>query len=165
MDPPDLEYNTMVRFSKFIKLPSNATEWTHANEGKQRMNITYHASEETLTILYDQDLSIDLSWKVVEVGIEKEEQEDIPENLQSDLNNMTGAEKRNETQMISVNWLKIKLDFTLPKVVSSRVRDSIKIEVLQDMFDEETFFYSESQALFVNQNPQDYTVRHRIQPL
>lgn len=81
VDPPDPEYNVIVRFSKYIKLPSNVTEWNHLNEGNDRLNITYITCEETQTVLYDQDLTIDLAWKVVDIGLEKiSDEENLPEN-------------------------------------------------------------------------------------
>ena len=132
VDQPDPEYNVIVRFSKYIKLPHNITEWNHLNEGNDRLNITYITCEETQTVLYDQDLSIDLAWKVVDIGLEElQGDEDLPENSSNNVpipQNAESTESTNSTQMLSVNWIKLKLDFTRPKIVSRTARDTIKIE-------------------------------------
>jgi len=47
VDAPDDQGRMTLRFSKFIKLPSNATEWTSGNEGADRISIEFIASETT----------------------------------------------------------------------------------------------------------------------
>ena len=77
VDEPDaLYYQFYVRFSQPIQLPKNATEWDINNEGSKRMNITYVASEETLTLLYDQDLDMNFSWNVIETGTNEVDDEE-----------------------------------------------------------------------------------------
>ena len=39
--------------------------------------------------------------------------------------------------MIDVNYFIVKLDFTLPEIVSRQAEDSLSIEVQRDMFNEE----------------------------
>ena len=53
IQPPDYEGKFDVKFDKFIRLPSNFTDWNNDNEGAERIKIDYEPTEETLTFMYD----------------------------------------------------------------------------------------------------------------
>ena len=50
---------------------------------------------------------------------------------------MTREELAGRQGMIDVNYFIVKLDFTLPEIVSQQAEDSLSIEVQRDMFHEE----------------------------
>ena len=60
-----------LSFSKYIKLPGNLTKWTSENEGANRIEIEMVQSESTKWMLDDQDLSLEMSWKVDSVNIKE----------------------------------------------------------------------------------------------
>ena len=66
IDPPDRLRIFTIRFSEKIYMISNCTEWSQQNEGVDKLLIEYYPSEETLTILYDEDIEQYLTnWMVV----------------------------------------------------------------------------------------------------
>ena len=54
-------------FTRQVALISNMTDWTDKNEGAENIKIQLDLSEETRNKLEDQDLEIDLSWRVVSI--------------------------------------------------------------------------------------------------
>ena len=42
-----------MRFSNYIKLPSDAMEWSSENEGSKRIHINFEATDATETLIYD----------------------------------------------------------------------------------------------------------------
>jgi len=62
VEAPDSEGNFIVRFSKEISLPTNCSQWSDLNEGKDRLKVRYDPTEETQTLLYEQDLKVEMHW-------------------------------------------------------------------------------------------------------
>jgi len=56
--PAKEDNNFQIHFSREVVLPTDCSQWSNNNEGKDRLKVVYLPSEETQTILYDQDLEI-----------------------------------------------------------------------------------------------------------
>ena len=61
---PDSEGKLKVVFSKPIKLPNDCTEWNKSNEGTTRISIELMMSTTTEDVLYDEELSLAMTWYV-----------------------------------------------------------------------------------------------------
>ena len=79
--------------SKGIRLPTNSSQWTNLNEGSQKFNINFTATEETNTLLYDKDLKIEMGWKVSKINILK--------RLSTDTNRLLSATDQTETGFLT----------------------------------------------------------------
>ena len=67
--PPDRSGTLTINFSPSLKLPLSCTRWSSDNEGLDRLSIEYKPSDETQTLIYDQDLIIGLDWQVEDANI------------------------------------------------------------------------------------------------
>lgn len=65
---PDSQGFFDITFSEKIRMPTNFTDWDWVNEGTQKLLIEYLPSETTQTFIYDQDLQVNLEWRVVDVN-------------------------------------------------------------------------------------------------
>ena len=106
------------------------------------LKIKYEPSEETQTIIYDQDLSIEASWRVIGVYTEKRGVL-RPLNYTTTDNGVSTDSSRllqevdddgpkndgNQTADIEeVNKLQVKLDFSMPEIVSRVSLDTVNIQ-------------------------------------
>ena len=71
VEPANEDNNFQIRFSREVVLPVDCSQWTNDNLGKERLKVVYLPSEETQTILYDQDLEIVMQWVVTKVYIKR----------------------------------------------------------------------------------------------
>lgn len=58
-----------MRFSEPVQLPRNCTKWTEKNEGDKKLVFDYKPSNETMTLMYDQDVKVEITWEVVFVSV------------------------------------------------------------------------------------------------
>ena len=98
-----------------------------------RLLVQYQPSEETKTLEYDQDVKIDMFWRVVKVNIKKwisttnadkeAQSSDSNRNLQDikerPLGLVASEELADYEGQIDVNYFEVKLEFNLPEIVSS----------------------------------------------
>ena len=82
MDQPDSDGKLNVNFSKSIKLPIECINWDKNNDGAERIAIDLMTSSTTEDILYDEDLSLDMTWRVDSVKLASNEQD--KRNLQGE---------------------------------------------------------------------------------
>ena len=64
VEEPSIDGLIKLLFTRQVAVISNLTDWTDENEGADNILIQLDLSDETNTKLYDQDLKIDLSWRV-----------------------------------------------------------------------------------------------------
>ena len=171
--PPDEYQNFKVRFSRDIALPTNCSHWSNLNEGKKRLQVEYLPSENTQTILYDQDLQIFLNWEVVKVHIDrwvstfnsKDERRYLNRTEEKPLGLVTREELAGREGMIDVNYFIVKLDFTLPEIVSRQAEDSLSIEVQRNMFNEEFDQLPENVTQYMVEQKIDFQFKHKVMPI
>ena len=60
VEKPNRQGEFKVRFNRYIVMPGDIDSWTNDNEGAERISIKLVLSEETLELLEDQELEIDL---------------------------------------------------------------------------------------------------------
>ena len=65
----DADYNFAVSFSSGIRLPANCSYWDYRNEGVERLLVDYRPSQETQTILYDEDKELYMRWHVTSIQL------------------------------------------------------------------------------------------------
>lgn len=132
VDPTDNQNLFRVRFSREIALPVNCSSWTSINEGMDRLSVQYQPSQETQTIMYDEDVTIDMFWRVVKVNIKKwistintdttAQSSDLKRNLQDikerPLGLVASEELADFEGQIDVNYFEVKFEFNLPEIVS-----------------------------------------------
>ena len=52
-EPPDSDAKFKVNLDKYIRLPSNFSDWSNYNEGAEKIKISYEPTEDTLNFMYD----------------------------------------------------------------------------------------------------------------
>ena len=53
-----------IKFSDYIRLPSNVTEWSHQNEGADFINITYTPSDYSEQVFDENEIVMGFGWFV-----------------------------------------------------------------------------------------------------
>jgi len=103
-----------ITFEPSIRLPLSCLNWSSANEGANRILIDFEPSEETLTLVYDQDLQADFSWIVIDVNITKVVW--TSNNLTRVLQDKKEVDQTKLSQyddgLVEVSSIKVKVDFT-----------------------------------------------------
>ena len=68
MKEPSIDGFIKLLFTRQVAVISNLTDWSSENEGAENILIQLDLSEETSEKLDDQDLRIDLSWRVESIA-------------------------------------------------------------------------------------------------
>lgn len=189
VEKPNIEGFFNVKFSKYIKLRRNCTEWSDTNEGDDRIKMKYIPSLETKDYMYDLDVEIEMGWKVIEASVkdrdpvysrpaktlEEEEpiqgrrrlqeiaasNQEVPTDPDSSGGpvNTTTEEEDFPDGMIETNRLMVQLDFTYIELVSKNAEDRIEVEIAEELFAEELVGQNLS---FIQDNKQDYFFEYNI---
>ena len=108
------------------------------------LKIKYVPSEETQTMIYDMDLSVEASWRVIGVYTEKRgvlrplnytyiENGDEKSRLLEEIGKKSDDGNQTNADIEEVIKLQVKLDFSMPEIVSRVSLDSVNIQPQPEM--------------------------------
>lgn len=143
MEKPNRVGQFDINFNRHIVLPDDIGSWTSENEGAQRLAIKLVLSEETEELLQDLELSIDLSWYVIDKSFRQVKFNGGRRRELGVVDQLAPEEdEQAENSMIEVDRIRVQMNFTLPELVSQGLKDKDKIvvEMLPEIFTEEIEF-------------------------
>ena len=112
-------------------MPANLSQWNSTNEGQDVLSITYIPNQATQDLVSEQDILQIFSWRIINV--------ELRETAKRQLQSPDDQESQNRTlSEVKVKRITVQMEWSEPGYVSqTKDRDSIKITLLPQMFNQE----------------------------